>query len=256
MTTSKSSLGFTKLYPDSCPIAIISGGVDNNKVVYVNPMQFGASALKKRRINFNSYKNMLKGYKPKEKDEIMHYFNSIYNKNGDNDLKDSNLNLYNIYNSIIDADSKLMSFDKIILPSGSYFKPYPVGDCFSVTYCFGPAGSGKSYYANMYATNYTKMYPDNKVYLVTHQEAFDDPAFEDLKIIRLNINKFIANPPLLDDFMDSLVIFDDYENIAPKPLNIIIHNLIDNIASLGRKKHISAFCITHLSTNYKKLNYY
>ena len=230
-----SSLGFTKLYPNSCPIAVISGGTDNKKIVYINPRQFGADALKKRYIDFYEHKKLLKHYKPKEKEEILHYFNQCYH-NKEDMIEDVKLN--RIYNDIIEIESSKKSFDKLKLQTGAFFKPYPIGDCFSVTYCYGQSGSGKSFYANMYASNYLQLYPDNKVYLITHPEAPDDPAFEDLKIIRLNINKFIDNPPILEDFNDSLVVFDDYENIAPKPLNEIVHKLIDNIASLGRKRHI------------------
>ena len=244
-----SSLGFTKLYPNSCPIAVISGGTDNKKIVYINPRQFGADALKKRYIDFYEHKKLLKHYKPKEKEEILHYFNQCYHNKADM-IEDVKLN--RIYNDIIEIESSKKSFDKLKLQTGAFFKPFPVGDCFSVTYCYGQSGSGKSYYANMYASNYLQLYPDNKVYLITHPEAPDDPAFEDLKIIRLNINKFIDNPPILEDFNDSLVVFDDYENISGKALNQIVHTLIDNISSLGRKRHISAFCISHLSTNYKK----
>jgi hypothetical protein len=243
-----SSLGFTKLYPNSSPIASISGGVDKNKIVYVNPRQFGEAALKKKHIDFSPYKKLLKSYKPKEKDEILHYFNAVYNKNGIID----DVKLKMVYDDIVDNESNKKSFDKLTLQSGSYFKPMPVGDCFSVNYCYGQSGSGKSYYCNMYCENYLKLYPENKVYLITHPEAPDDPAFEDLDYKRLKISKFIDNPPLLEDFNDSLVIFDDYENIKPKELNEIVHKLIDDIASLGRKRHISCFCISHLSTNYKK----
>lgn len=249
-----STLGFEKLYPDSTPIASVKGGPQNKKVLYMNPIQFGKAKddaeQERKYIDFYAHKKLLKGYKPKEKDEICGIFTYFYKKKGKARLEDPKL--LEIYNEIINKESKQETFDKIKLPPNSYFQPYPIGKCFSVTYCYGQSGSGKSYYANMYAKNYKKMYPNNDVYLLTHPEADTDPAFDGTGVIRIDVSMFLEDTPKLDDFKNSLLIFDDYENIKPKELNDIIHKLIDDVASLGRKKCISAFAISHLASNYKK----
>jgi len=78
---------------------------------------------------------------------------------------------------------------------------------------------------------------------------------------RISIQSLVDDPPQLEEFNECLVIFDDYDSLEGAQSKVV-HQLIDDLAILGRHKHLreeneedaanSIICITHYLTNYKK----
>ena len=123
-------------------------------------------------------------------------------------------------------------------------------------YIAGASGSGKSYIARTIADNYKKLYPNRKVYVISKLEKDETLDSMKEKPIRINYNALIDNPIDINNFSNSLMIFDDYDTIEGKA-GKAVQLLIDDIAIQGRKHtesqgNISMLCLTHYITNYKK----
>jgi hypothetical protein len=108
-----------------------------------------------------------------------------------------------------------------------------------IIFATGPPGCGKSYWVNEYVKAYTKLY-DGKVYLVTTHEQ-DETLKKDMKkYISIAVTDALLKDPFeLQDFKNSLVIFDDIETSKyPKATKYIL-NLMDDIAKNGRHQNIN-----------------
>lgn len=129
----------------------------------------------------------------------------------------------------------------------------PNGKSREVHLVTGPSGSGKSYWASNYIKEYKKKFPKNEVYLIS-------PKDEDESLDRLNVHRLKLSPkywldgnnPTLEEFEDSLVIFDDCEAIGDKNIYNAVNTFKDQILLQGRSLNISIIVITHLLMNYKE----
>lgn len=133
-----------------------------------------------------------------------------------------------------------------------------------VFYLTGGSGCGKSYQSSQYAFNYRKQYPNNNIILISHQPPTnpnDDKMslrnlgciFFDLRNPKVCENNFIgANKLTLGELADSLVIFDDYENIRDKAVYKGVFNLILDILFTGRHYRCSTMLIRHTRTSYSE----
>lgn len=122
-----------------------------------------------------------------------------------------------------------------------------------VIYIAGRSGSGKSYRIAHYAKNYSRVNPENRIYVISRIK--DDPAFEIFKHSRIEPDD-IANISDEDefsteDFKNSLIIFDDIGTLTGKKLTSVT-NLIDNILNCGRHYSTSIIVSSHLLTDYSK----
>lgn len=129
-----------------------------------------------------------------------------------------------IYNNVRD---KVASFEsKFFLPDVGkiYVIPRIIDNQRNSIYVSGPSGCGKSYFCSMYAKEYIKEYPANKIFLFSRKRfdpAFDWDSILAGKIIRVPLNRKFINDnterPGCEDpveyYKDSLVIFDDFEQI-------------------------------------------
>lgn len=112
----------------------------------------------------------------------------------------------------------------------------------------GTSGSGKSWFAANYAKMWQTLFPEKNVYLFARQE--DDTAFDGIEL-----EEIIASPNLLEEtldintFEDSLVIFDDMDNLQDKKVLDYIHLLLGDLMACGRKKNIYVMYITHKFKN-------
>jgi Cdc6-like AAA superfamily ATPase len=81
----------------------------------------------------------------------------------------------------------------------------------SIIYVVGRSGSGKSYWTTNYVKEYLKKFKKNKVYLIS--PISDDKNINSLKPIRINPNsvEFYNDPPVCEDFKNSILICDDIE---------------------------------------------
>lgn len=112
----------------------------------------------------------------------------------------------------------------------------------------GESGCGKSTLAALYATLWKEMFPEDMIYLFARQE--DDPAFQNIEHEEIVVNEDLIYQKLdLDDFSNSLVIFDDMDNLQDKRLLKRVHDLMGDLMSNGRKKNIWVVYLTHILLN-------
>lgn len=109
----------------------------------------------------------------------------------------------------------------------------------------GPTGCGKSTFCAQWAKVWQALNPEKNVYLFARQE--DDHAFDGLECEEIVVDDNILDRKLgIDDFVDSLVIFDDMDNLQDKKVSLYIHKLLDDLMACGRKKGCSVIYMSHL----------
>ena len=123
-----------------------------------------------------------------------------------------------------------------------------------ILYITGQSGSGKSYFTAQYCIQYKRIYPKNKIYLISSLN--EDETLEKLNeieknfFIRLNLSPgLITDGISAKDFENSLVIFDDFEVLKDKALKTYVTSIRDEILETGRHHRTSMICTYHLPTN-------
>jgi chromosomal replication initiation ATPase DnaA len=122
------------------------------------------------------------------------------------------------------------------------------GNTRQILYVSGASGSGKSYYASSYIKEYVKMFPKNDVFVVSSVDKDKQlDSIKNVKRIKLD-EKFCDTGFSIDDFKDSMVVYDDTETIANKMVQEKITNIMNLILTTGR--HTNTFAInTSHATN-------
>lgn len=118
-------------------------------------------------------------------------------------------------------------------------------------YIGGPSGSGKSTYAGNYINFYKKMFPKNKVYLFSPKD--EDPELDRNKINRIVIDEGLLEDPMtVDEFKNSLVVFDDIKSIIDKKLKKEVERVRDMLLNTGRSSNVYVITTNHQLTDYKE----
>lgn len=121
-------------------------------------------------------------------------------------------------------------------------------DC---VYISGPSGAGKTYWANKYINQYLQLYPSNKIILFSKKE-IDEPDAPKNKIIHLNPTLEMFSEIDLKDFENSLVFFDDVENISSdKEVQNRLMKFMGDVLNVGRSFGISVIVVSHVMLNYR-----
>jgi hypothetical protein len=116
-------------------------------------------------------------------------------------------------------------------------------------YTTGQSGSGKSYHTAGFIKEYNKLFPKNPVFIFSPLN--DDKAFSSLKNInRVNLNSknFIYTTFKIDDLKDSLVIFDDTDNISNESIKQQLKAVEDMILDTGRHTKTYFIRTSHMPT--------
>jgi hypothetical protein len=128
----------------------------------------------------------------------------------------------------------------------------------------GESGCGKTTQAMLYVKWYMNLFPENKVFmflrqedevyesLPEHQEIIFTPpdSPDDLPKWEEDMENVITGSYGIDMFENSLVLFDDMDNVQSKKQLVAIHKLMNDIATNGRKRNIYCIYISHLLMNY------
>ena len=142
------------------------------------------------------------------------------------------------------------STEIVELPKNESFTPMPnTSKERDVLYIFGQSGSGKSYYVYLYALNYKKCYPKNPIYVFSTLES-DKEGLDKIKgIKRIKLNKEFTDDIMIptDEFKNSLIIFDDVDNISDKPLKKKVWAYLNTFLQTGRHFNISLAITFHVS---------
>lgn len=122
-----------------------------------------------------------------------------------------------------------------------------------ILYICGASGSGKSYFTKNYLKEYKKMYPKNKLWLIS---VLEENEFSKEGVKKLNVEKMaealINIKDVMKDLSNSLIIFDDSDSYKDKAIKAFVWSLLDNIAQTGRHFNISMVVTSHLLSNYSQ----
>ncbi len=120
----------------------------------------------------------------------------------------------------------------------------------NVLYVAGPSGAGKSYVCAEYVKIYHEFHPDRPIYLFSKKG--DDPAFDQHEFIeRMEVNPELLSELDMDDFRETLCIFDDVHTFTGDQLKII-NQLQADLMDLGRSYLCDVVITNHLLTDGQK----
>jgi hypothetical protein len=116
----------------------------------------------------------------------------------------------------------------------------------STIYICGMAGSGKSYFIAGWLKEYSKIYPNNPIYIFSEKQ--EDKQLDEIK----NVSRVKISPELSEldylEFSNSCCVFDDIDSID-KPQRKIVNAIRDKVLKLGRSAKISVVCSNHSPTD-------
>jgi hypothetical protein len=117
-------------------------------------------------------------------------------------------------------------------------------------YITGRSGAGKSTLCARYMVEYLIKYPERKILLFSTHE--NEPAYAQIPHIPVLINDEMLNDPLsVQDLENTLVVFDDCDNLQDKEHSKAIYALVDDLIANGRKYGIHVIFLAHQMMNYK-----
>ncbi len=143
-------------------------------------------------------------------------------------------------------------YGTIELQANETFQQIPDNRERNILYITGASGSGKSYYSADYINQYIKKNPNNEIYLFS--SVSDDKVLDKIKKLkRVNINNadFLHTEFDIDDFKNSLLIFDDTDCISNKPLLKKVNEILDKVLQTGRHVGCTAIYTSHTACNGK-----
>jgi len=161
-------------------------------------------------------------------------------------------------NSDEDVDSVLLdafrrdltakSKNEIIINDGKFIPTVdPTGR--QIFYLAGASGSGKSYLASQYISEYKRIFPKNKVYVFSRID--EDEILDRLNPIRIKIDDELLEDPIdiSQEFKDCLILFDDTDTIQDKDLKEMVAKLQRDVQEIGRHNNIYAVITKHMLMN-------
>lgn len=125
----------------------------------------------------------------------------------------------------------------------------PRKDIIEKLYISGVSGSGKSTYSGKYIKEFKKLFKDDEIFIFS--SVGKDEAFDKYHPVRIPIDEDLINDPLtIQDFENSLTIFDDTDTIRNKVYRDIVNDIKAEIIEIGR--HYKARCLitSHLISNF------
>ena len=143
-------------------------------------------------------------------------------------------------------------YETIELQANETFQQIPDNRERNILYITGASGSGKSWLSADYINQYIKKNPKNEIYLFS--SISDDNVLDKikkLKRVKINDEEFIDTEFVIDDFKDSLVIFDDTDCISNKSLLKKVNAILDIILQTGRHTNTTAIYTSHTACNGK-----
>jgi hypothetical protein len=95
------------------------------------------------------------------------------------------------------------------------------------------------------------MFPKRSVFLIsTHEE---EKAYKILPINQIALDEtFLESPPTLTDLQQSLVVFDDTDNLQDKDLQRAVQALNNDLLANGRKYEIHVVTLAHQLMDYSR----
>lgn len=156
--------------------------------------------------------------------------------------------IISVFSDGIDNDMITKQFNSLKLNADSKFQQMPDADTErQILYITGASGSGKSTYIANYIKEYKKIFKKNKIYVFSALK--DDESLDVIKPNRINIcDALITDPLSVEDFENSMVVFDDIDVISDKKIRDVVYGILNQILETGRHFKISCCVSNHLST--------
>jgi hypothetical protein len=148
------------------------------------------------------------------------------------------------------TDTARSGSEMVSLEKDEKFEPCPnTSKERDVLYIFGQSGSGKSFYVYLYASNYRQLFPKNNLFVFSTLDS-DKEGLDKIKgLKRIKLAKEFIEDEMIptSDFKDSLVIFDDVDNIGDKKTKDVVWKYMNNFLQTGRHHNISVAITFHVS---------
>ena len=169
---------------------------------------------------------------------------NIYNKKSDKKKKKGK-ELF-VTPKIKDLKDPKLIYDRV--PGENIFLA-PRGKERDVLYITGSSGSGKSHFAGEYIEEYVKKYPKNPIYVLS--TISQDESIDKVKAVqRVNLGEEFMNTVFtLEDFENSLLLFDDIDVIVNKKLKKKLFDILNNLLQTGRHSSTTIIYTSHIATN-------
>jgi len=157
-------------------------------------------------------------------------------------IKGGKLDKKNIYISNTKGVKEIKIKDGILVP-------LPNRDIIEKVYISAPSNAGKSTYAGKWLGEYSKMFPDDDIYLFS--SITKDKALDKYNPLRIILDNDLLNDPIEPkELQNSLVIFDDTDTIRNKKMKNYMEVLRDWLLEQGRHFNIRMLITSHLLSNY------
>lgn len=139
-------------------------------------------------------------------------------------------------------------FNTLTLTGTSKFQQIPdVETERQIGFITGASGSGKSTYIKKYVMQYKKAFKKNPIYLFSALK--EDESLDEVKPSRIKIDDaLVSNPIDIEEFKDSMVIFDDIDVIRDKKQREAVYDILNQVLEVGRHHNISCWVANHLPT--------
>ena len=141
-------------------------------------------------------------------------------------------------------------FDKLYDVNNNIFHFPNIKKMRECIYVSGCSGAGKSYWIGEYGKIYSNLFKENNIILFSKKK-YDAPLDKIKDLIRIPLNEDLYEFDL-SYFSNSLVIFDDVDNLRNSKIKSEVYNIISDILTNGRSEHITIIITSHLMTNYKE----
>jgi hypothetical protein len=227
-------------------IARVKGGQYDGEVLYLHE-DLNNGRKPKPNLDKTKYAKDLKGMTPAQKTRAMVKIEAAIKSGDDSGIEEPSIK--SLLERIKD-DSE--SSTKIELDDEGLFEllPNPDPKRREVWYIAGQSGSGKSWIAKQLALFYHKLFPKRGIYLISKLEK--DETLDALKFLkRIPIQSFVEDYPRLEEFRETMCIFDDYDTLTGDAEKVIT-KIIDDLAIMGRHECVTILALSHYLTNYKK----
>lgn len=227
-------------------IARVKGGQYDGEVLYLHE-DLNNGRKPKPNLDKLKYAKDLKGMTPAQKTRAMVKIEAAIKSGDDSGIEEPSIK--SLLGRIKD-DSE--SSTQIELDDEGLFEllPNPDPKRREVWYIAGQSGSGKSWIAKQLALFYHKLFPKRGIYLISKLEK--DETLDALKFLkRIPIQSFVEDYPRLEEFRETMCIFDDYDTLTGDAEKVIT-KIIDDLAIMGRHECVTILALSHYLTNYKK----
>lgn len=232
------------------PIAIIKGGRDHNKILYLSEPE--SNEEKNEIMIKNDPSDMLdesfiRSHKKKMSIKEMRNLRNAMRYEQMPDEQE----LADIYSRLMKESSE-RSMKEFKIYDDGILQPLPNFNATERAYIAGPTGSGKSYYVCKYLEQLKKVFPDRTIYIFS--DVKEDPVLDklgDITRVNLDAEALERGPIAPEQLADSICVFDDIDSIQDKKMYAMVQALRDSLLRRGRHENISVIVTSHLMSNYK-----